>query len=123
MKRVMVVDDEQGARKILNILLNRVGFFVIEAANADDALKHLEADTPDLIILDIMMGGMDGIALCRTLRNHPQTSQTPILMLSARSDGDAVVQSADAGATDYIQKPIFHNDLVARVRALLKMAD
>ncbi|MBE2192824.1 MAG: response regulator [Anaerolinea sp.] len=121
MKRIMVVDDEPGARKIINIMLDRGGFSVIEAASAAEALTLLEQETPDLIILDIMMGGMDGIALCSALRNREATSQTPILMLSARTDGEAVIKSVDAGATDYISKPIFHHDLVGRVRKLLNI--
>lgn len=121
MKRVLIVDDEVGARTLIGIMLDRGGFEVSKAKDANEALSIIEKkdERPDLIILDVMMPGMDGIELCRTLRNQPQSTQTPILILSARGDAEAVMRGMDAGATDYLPKPILHHDLVAKVRTML----
>jgi two-component system phosphate regulon response regulator PhoB len=75
-----------------------------------------------MIILDVMMPGMDGIELCRTIRRRPTGQEMPILILSARGDAESVMRGMDAGATDYLPKPILHHDLVAKVRTLLNMS-
>src|SRR5579871_5197904 len=121
-KRILVVDDEMGARTLMGIMLERDGFKPIKAKDAVEALKFLdEGEKPDLIILDVMMPGMDGVELCRTLRHRPDTTALPILILSARSDVESVMRGMDAGATDYLPKPILNNDLTAKVRVLLHM--
>jgi DNA-binding response OmpR family regulator len=121
MKKIMVVDDEVGALTLIGIMLDRGGFEVVKAENADEALQLLGSSTPDLIILDIMMPGMDGIELCRTIRDRGESGNMPILILSTRGDAKSVMQSLDAGATDYLPKPILHHDLVAKVRTLLNL--
>lgn len=121
MKRILVVDDEIGALTLIGIMLERGGFEVLKAKNADAALGVLDAETPDLIILDVMMPGMDGIELCRTIRARAKTQATPVLILSARGDAESVMRGMDAGASDYLPKPILHHDLVAKVRKMLDM--
>ena len=121
MKRILVVDDEIGALTLIGIMLERGGFEVLKAKNADAALGVLDAETPDLIILDVMMPGMDGIELCRTIRARAKTRATPVLILSARGDAESVMRGMDAGASDYLPKPILHHDLVAKVRKMLDM--
>jgi len=121
MKRILIVDDEIGARTLIGIMLDRGGFEVFKAGDASEALGMLDEATPDLIILDVMMPGMDGIDLCKTLRERDTTSDLPILILSARGDSESVMRGMDAGATDYLPKPILHHDLVAKVRRLLDM--
>lgn len=121
MKRILVVDDEIGALTLIGIMLDRGGFEVLKARDANQALAMLDKDTPDLIILDVMMPGMDGIELCRRIRELPATAVTPILILSARGDAESVMRGMDAGATDYLPKPILHHDLVAKVRHMLNM--
>ncbi|MGQ9849426.1 MAG: response regulator [Aggregatilineaceae bacterium] len=121
MKRILVVDDEIGALTLIGIMLERGGFEVLKAKDADQALAVLELEKPDLIILDVMMPGMDGIELCRLLRNRPDTAELPILILSARGDAKSVMSGMDAGASDYLPKPILHHDLVAKVRRMLDM--
>jgi DNA-binding response OmpR family regulator len=121
MKRILVVDDEIGALTLIGIMLDRGGFEVLKARDATQALAMLEKDTPDLIILDVMMPDIDGIELCRMLRDRAETSATPILILSARGDAESVMRGMDAGATDYLPKPILHHDLVAKVRTMLNM--
>ncbi len=121
MKRILVVDDEIGALTLIGIMLERGGFEVLKAKDAEQALVVLEHDTPDLIILDVMMPGMDGIELCRVLRERPNTVETPILILSARGDAKSVMAGMEAGASDYLPKPILHHDLVAKVRRMLDL--
>ena len=122
MRRILVVDDEMGARTLLSIMLERDGFKALKAKDASEALTLLEqGDQPDLIILDVMMPGMDGVELCRTIRNRHETTEIPILILSARSDVEAVMRGMDAGATDYLPKPILNHDLTAKVRTMLSM--
>jgi DNA-binding response OmpR family regulator len=121
MKRILVVDDEIGALTLIGIMLERGGFEVLKAKDADQALSVLELETPDLIILDVMMPGMDGIELCRVLRDRTDTKELPVLILSARGDAKSVMSGMDAGASDYLPKPILHHDLVAKVRRMLNL--
>jgi len=123
MKRILVVDDEIGALTLIGIMLERGGFEVLKAKDADQALSVLELETPNLIILDVMMPGMDGIELCRLLRQRPDTGDLPILILSARGDAKSVMNGMDAGASDYLPKPILHHDLVAKVRRMLHIEE
>lgn len=118
-KQVMIVDDEVGALTLVGIMLDRGGFDVLKAHDADEALAMLESTTPDLFILDVMMPGIDGIELCGLLRSRSETAETPILILSARGDAEMVVRGMEAGANDYLPKPILHHDLVSKVRGLL----
>jgi len=121
MKRILIVDDEIGALTLIGIMLERGGFEVLKAKDAHAALSVLEQQTPDLIILDVMMPGIDGIELCRSIRLREATAEIPLLMLSARGDADSVMRGMEAGATDYLPKPILHHDLVAKVSSMLGM--
>jgi DNA-binding response OmpR family regulator len=118
-KQILVVDDEKGALILIGIMLERVGFSVLKAEDAKAALAVLSQTTPDLIILDVMMPGINGIELCKMLRERNDTRALPILILSARGDAESVVQGMEAGANDYLPKPILHHDLVSKVRAIL----
>ncbi len=118
-KNVLVVDDELGALTLIGIMLERGGFNVLKAKDADSALAMLDQNTPDLMILDVMMPGITGIELCRIVRTREETLTTPILILSARGDAESVMQGMEAGANDYLPKPILHHDLVAKVRSIL----
>jgi len=121
MKHILVVDDEIGALTLIGIMLERGGFEVLKAKDANAALAELEKNTPDLIILDVMMPGMDGIELCSVIRGRAETKETPVLILSARGDAESVMRGMDAGANDYLPKPILHHDLVDKVRKMLDM--
>ncbi len=120
MKRhILVVDDEIGALTLIGIMLERGGFDVLKARDARAALDMLEDKTPDLIILDVMMPGMNGIELCQTIRQRESTAKTPVLILSARGDAESIIRGIEAGANDYLPKPILHHDLVSKVRSML----
>jgi DNA-binding response OmpR family regulator len=116
---ILIVDDEIGALTLIGIMLERGGFEVVKARNAGEALMMLEDKTPDLIILDVMMPGMDGIELCAVIRERRDTATTPVLILSARGDAESIIRGMEAGANDYIPKPILHHDLVSKVRVML----
>lgn len=118
-KHILVVDDEIGALTLIGIMLERGGFSVLKAKDAKSALAVLDQNTPDLIILDVMMPGMDGIELCRVIRQRQDTAKTPILILSARGDAESIMRGIEAGSNDYLPKPILHHDLVAKVRLML----
>ncbi len=121
-KNILVVDDEIGALTLIGIMLERGGFSVLKARDATSALAVLDQNTPDMIILDVMMPGMDGIELCEVIRKREDTGQIPVLILSARGDAESVMRGMEAGANDYLPKPILHHDLVAKVRTMIEEA-
>jgi len=119
-QHVLVVDDEIGALTLIGIMLERGGFGVQKARDARVALAALDEGTPDMIILDVMMPEIDGIELCEMIRRRDDTRDIPILILSARGDAESIMRGMEAGANDYLPKPILHHDLVAKVRAILE---
>jgi CheY-like chemotaxis protein len=120
-RQILVVDDEVGALTLIGIMLERGGFEVLKAHNAYEALDVLKGTIPALIILDVMMPGMNGIDLCRNIRSSPQTRDIPVLILSARGDAESVKEGIEAGANDYLSKPILHHDLITKIREMLNM--
>ena len=116
---VLVVDDEPMARTLLRLMLVRAGFEVLEAEDGFDALDQIKQRLPDVMILDVMMPGMDGFAVCETLRNDDMTAELPIIMLSAKTDLDSVNRGLRAGATKYLTKPVSPEDLTRNVRDVL----
>ena len=120
MPTVLVVDDEVGALTLVAIMLERTGLDILKAQNAKIALEILETNHPDLMVTDIMMPGMDGIELCRTVRANPRFKNLPIILLSARRDPESVKSGLEAGADDYLQKPVLHRTLVAKIQKALQ---
>jgi DNA-binding response OmpR family regulator len=118
-RQILVVDDEIGALTLIGIMLERGGFNVLKARDGTAALALLDETTPDLIILDVMMPGMDGITLCSAVRERESTTKTPIIILSARGDAESIIKGIEAGANDYLLKPILHHDLVSKIRTIL----
>lgn len=115
----MVVDDEPMARTLLRLMLVRAGFHVTEAEDGYDALAKVEKSKPDLILLDVMMPGIDGFAVCESLRNATGTAQLPVIMLSAKTDLSSISRGLQAGATKYLTKPISPEELTRHVRDVL----
>jgi DNA-binding response OmpR family regulator len=120
MVHIMAVDDDVEVLETLGRVLERERFDVTLANSGAQALKFLERRTPDLLILDIIMPGMDGITICRQLRRDPRFTALPILFLTAKGTTDDVVAGLDAGADDYVVKPFELAELRARVHALLR---
>jgi len=123
-KKILIVDDEMGARVLIKAFLDRGGFEVVTAKNGRDALALIETGTlPDLILLDVNMPEMDGITFTRTVRGKFPDALLPIIVLSASGDADTVTRAMRAGATDFLNKPILHHDLSAKVKAILKLEE
>ncbi|MDT8304466.1 MAG: response regulator [Anaerolineae bacterium] len=120
---VLVVDDEPMARTLLRLMLVRAGFEVSEAEDGYDALEKIEAELPDLVILDVMMPGMDGFSVCRAVRESARTAQLPVIMLSAKTDLESVNRGMRAGANKYLTKPISPDELTRQVRSILGEAE
>jgi two-component system response regulator MprA len=117
---ILVVDDDAGLRKALRRVLASQGFEVELAADGDEALDRVRARSFDLVVLDVMMPGGDGLEVCERLRAHG--NEIPVLMLTARDAIRDRVAGLEAGADDYLVKPFANEELVARVRALLRRA-
>lgn len=116
---VLVVDDDQRLRGLLDRFLTSHGYLVTAAADADDADTKLRALAFDIIVLDVMMPGEDGVSFARRLR---QTSAVPILMLTARGEAEARITGLEAGADDYLQKPFEPRELLLRIGSILRRA-
>lgn len=116
-QRILVIEDDQSIAEIVGILLRGEGFEVSYCADGIQALTAFNAVLPDLVLLDLMLPGQDGIDVCRAIR---QISGVPIVMLTARSDSQDVVTGLESGADDYIVKPIKNEELLARIRARLR---
>ena len=115
--RILVVDDEPGIIRALQTSLEANGFETLAATNGSEALEAIDEELPDLLILDIIMPKMDGFEVCRRVR---QLSEIPIIMLSARKSEEDKVRCLNLGSDDYISKPFSMNELVARVKAVLR---
>jgi two-component system KDP operon response regulator KdpE len=119
--RVLVVDDEPKLARTLKTILSGHGFEPILAATGEQALELLDRQRPDLVLLDLVLPGMDGLAVCRAIRQDRQLD-LPIVILSAQGDEDAKVEALDLGADDYLTKPFGAKELLARMRAALRRA-
>jgi two-component system, OmpR family, KDP operon response regulator KdpE len=115
--RILVVDDDLAIIKFLRANLQAEGYEILVAIDGEQALQTIEKELPDLVILDITLPGLDGFEICHRLR---QWSQIPIIMLTARGEAEDKVRCLDLGADDYITKPFAANELLARVRAVLR---
>ncbi len=120
MKTVLVVDDEPKIIQITRDYLENAGFRVLASGDGASALAMVRAETPDLVVLDLALPGMDGLDVCRALRRD---STVPIIMLTARDEEADVLVGLELGADDYITKPFSPKELVARVRAVLRRAE
>jgi two-component system alkaline phosphatase synthesis response regulator PhoP len=116
-KRVLVVDDDVKTVELVKLYLNRDGYRVLAAYDGVEALRLAQESHPDLIVLDLMLPGLDGLEVCRTLRKE---SDVPIIMLTAKTTDQDKLTGLELGADDYISKPFSPQELAARVRAVLR---
>lgn len=120
--RALIVEDEPRIRELVVLHLSLEGLNCVEVGDGDDALRMARAERFDLIVLDLMLPGLDGVTVCRAIRRESPNSETPILMLTARSEESDKVLGLESGADDYLTKPFGIRELVARARALLRRA-
>jgi len=119
--RVMVVDDEKRNLRLMEALLMPLGYEVILAGNGEEALEKVRQKPPDVVLLDIMMPGIDGFEVARLLKSEEKTMGIPIVMVTALREAEDRVKALEAGADDFLMKPIEKSELEARVRSLLKV--
>lgn len=119
-KKILVVDDEPHIVELVRFNLEASGFKVIEAMNGQKAIELAQSENPDLILLDLMLPGTDGLEVCRFLRQQKSTREIPIIMLTAKSEEIDKVLGLEIGADDYITKPFSPRELVARIKAVLR---
>jgi two-component system, OmpR family, alkaline phosphatase synthesis response regulator PhoP len=121
--RILVVDDEEDILELIRYNLDKEGFDVLCAENGEKCLALTTAHSPDLIILDLMMPGIDGLDVCKKLKNSSETESIPIIMLTAKSTESDIVIGLELGADDYVVKPFSPRVLIARVKNILRRND
>jgi two-component system phosphate regulon response regulator PhoB len=119
-EKILVVDDEENIRELVRYNLAREGYQVTTVGSGEEALKQTSSKPPDLIVLDLMLPGMDGFAVCRQLKNDGRTAHIPIVMLTVKGEESDIVVGLELGADDYITKPFSPKVLLARLKAVLR---
>jgi two-component system, OmpR family, alkaline phosphatase synthesis response regulator PhoP len=119
-EHILVVEDEDDIQELVRYNLAKEGYRVAQALSGEEGFKAAKSSNPDLIVLDLMLPGLDGLEICRLLKADPKTSHTPIVMLTAKGEESDVVSGLELGADDYITKPFSPKVLVARLRAVLR---
>jgi phosphate regulon transcriptional regulator PhoB len=122
-RKILIVEDEPDVARLLRYNLEREGFRITTIADGSLTMAEMRRDPADLVILDLMLPGMDGLEICRQLRRHEKYANVPILILTARGDEADRVVGLELGADDYVTKPFSMRELIARVRALLRRQD
>src|SRR6476660_10590121 len=122
MKRILIIEDDRDIAELVRRYLEKAGFAVDVKASGREGLVALTASPPDLLVLDLMLPHVGGGEICRAARANPATALIPIIMLTARAEEAERIAGFEIGADDYIAKPFSPNELVARVRALLRRA-
>ena len=122
-QKILVVEDEPDIAKLVSYNLTQERFKVVTAEDGEQALKTIQREKPNLVVLDLMLPGLSGIEVCKILREREETAQLPILMLTAKAGEADRVLGLELGADDYLSKPFSPRELVARVRAILRRTD
>jgi DNA-binding response OmpR family regulator len=121
--RILVAEDDPDIGNLLDHYLKKAGFLATVVASGRDVMPQIKRETPDLVVLDLMLPGLDGLQLCRAIRAEAATAAIPIIMLTAKGEESDRIVGLELGADDYITKPFSPNEVVARVRALLRRAN
>ena len=119
-ERVLVVDDEEDILHLVEYNLAKEGFDVTAVTTGEEALTAVREDPPDLVVLDLMLPGVDGLEVCKLLKRHPRTAAVPVVMLTAKGEEADVVAGLELGADDYVTKPFSPRVLLARIKAVLR---
>ncbi len=122
-RKILVVDDDRMSRLLLNTILSRISYRVSEAFDGEDCLEKAESFCPDLILMDVGMPGMDGLDVTRLLKNNDETKNIPVMIISGHDDLEDRVRAVEAGAEDFLPKPVEQTILKAKVKSLLKIKE
>jgi two-component system alkaline phosphatase synthesis response regulator PhoP len=122
-QKILVVEDEPDISKLVSYNLTQERFRVLTAEDGEQALKVIQREKPNLVVLDLMLPGLSGMEVCKILRDRPETAKLPILMLTAKAGETDRVVGLEMGADDYLAKPFSPREMVARVRAILRRAN
>jgi two-component system phosphate regulon response regulator PhoB len=117
---ILVVEDEADIRELVSYNLTKAGYQVASVVTGEEALAAVETDPPDLLVLDLMLPGMDGLSVCARLKKDSRTNSIPIVMLTAKGEESDIVRGLNLGADDYITKPFSPGVMIARIRAVLR---
>lgn len=119
-EKILIVEDEEDILELVKYNLAKEGYQVITVSTGEDAIKTVTAKLPDLVLLDLMLPGMDGFEVCKSIKNNSKTSHIPIVMLTAKGEDADIVTGLELGADDYITKPFSPRVLVARLKTVLR---
>lgn len=121
---ILVIEDDATIRTILGMTLKNAGFERVKSvARGDEGLEQIRQTRPSLVLLDLMLPGLDGLTICRRVRENPELAETRIIMLTAKSENEDIVRGLDMGADDYVTKPFSREILLARIHAVLRRQD
>lgn len=120
---VLIVEDERDIQELVQYNLQKEGYRVLTASSGEDGLRIAREQTPDLLVLDLMLPGIDGREVCRTLKQTPETDRIAVIMLTAKGEESDIVVGLELGADDYLTKPFSPKVLMARIRAVLRRVD
>lgn len=119
-EKILIVEDETDIREILAYNLDKEGYLVLTAPDGEKGLDLVEKEIPDLVLLDLMLPGLDGLDVCRRMRETPSTKNIPIIMVTAKGEESDIVLGLGLGADDYVKKPFSPKELIGRVKAVLR---
>lgn len=122
-KKILIVEDEKDILQLVKLYLEKEGYRTVTASTGSEGLAQVRAETPDLIVLDLMLPEIDGLEICKRLRSAPETAMLPIIMLTAKAEESDTIIGLELGADDYVTKPFSPKTLVARVKALFRRLD
>ncbi len=119
-RKIVIIEDEPDILEVLSYNLRREGFEILTAADGNQGLALVKREHPDLVLLDLMLPGIDGVEICTAIKKHPDTAHTLLIMVTAKGEESDIVLGLGVGADDYISKPFSPKELVARVKAVLR---
>jgi two-component system phosphate regulon response regulator PhoB len=117
---ILIIEDDPDIQELLEYNLEKHGFLVHITDNGERGLSHLAENTPDIVLIDVMLPGMDGIEVCKSIKLNPKFHHIPVILLTAKSQESDIIVGLELGADDYITKPFSLNELIARVKAVLR---
>lgn len=119
-KKILVVEDDEDIMELISYNLERENYTVVKAGSGEKALQKITKDRPDMVLLDLMLPGTDGLQVCKKIKADPGTARIPVIMVTAKGEEADIITGLEAGADDYITKPFRPKELIARVRAVLR---